>query len=297
MNFYRIRQKRIRNLRLLDDYKKNTIQIGIPVLKDEDHKVGLKNVGDVVLPSDSFGPVSDRNANGYFLVNKSLPKENRYVSTIWSRPYGNKNASEQAIDIYRDCYPRIEVEPIEIEMLLYEDDEKNKYIIANLTPNIREKNLKDVVNLFLEVFGECYIYKEKIISNDLTVTRRCNWEILKPGELPSENIVRNVLQREMDINKYDVKRLEVIESYKSKEKVEGIRGFHGYYAFVFEKYCVFESAKYGNATYIVKATNWEELSQLTKKELRDLNAVEDRIIHNKDWESKIKKVFKAKGIK
>jgi len=296
MSFYCIKQKRVNKLRLMDDYNSDTIQIGIPVLNDEAANIGLKNVGDVTLPSQHYGPACRKNADGYSWADKSKEKENRYVSTIWSKPYGNENASEQAVDIFKECYPKAEVEPTEIEMMLYEDKDNNKYVIANLTTETREKHLKEAINIFLEVFGYCNIYKYKVVATNDIIVRKCNWEILKSGELPSRNIVRNIAGTKRDFDAYHIKRLEVLESYSANEMVEGIRGYSGYYAFVFDDYCIFESAKYGNATYIVDAKDWETLSQLTKRELFELSAVEERIVHNKCWEKTLRRILNTRGI-
>ena len=91
---------------------------------------------------------------------------------------------------------------------------------------------------------------------------------------------------------YEVYRLEHIEEYDYDEVVEGINGFAGYYAYLFNKHCVFESAKYGNATYIVPRHNWEYLSQRTKKELFEEGEVENKIIHNSQWLNNITGVLK-----
>lgn len=57
--------------------------------------------------------------------------------------------------------------------------------------------------------------------------------------------------------------------YNATTMVEGVNGFKGYYAYLYDNYCVLESAFYGNATYIIPKDNWEELSQKTKRELFD----------------------------
>ena len=55
-----------------------------------------------------------------------------------------------------------------------------------------------------------------------------------------------------------------MEMYNATTMVEGVNGFKGYYAYLYDNYCVLESAFYGNATYIIPKDNWEELSQKTK---------------------------------
>ena len=95
---------------------------------------------------------------------------------------------------------------------------------------------------------------------------------------------------------YDIFRLEYMEKYNSEKIVEGINGFKGYYAFIFSKCCVLESAIYGNATYVIPRENWEILSQKTKKELFDEKKVIRKIDHTEKWKQNIKNVFDELGI-
>ena len=71
----------------------------------------------------------------------------------------------------------------------------------------------------------------------------------------------------------------------------GINGFQDYLVFVFDKICILETNKYGNATYIVKKENWKTASMFTKAELLNSDFIVDRIIHNEDWKNKIDKIL------
>ena len=95
---------------------------------------------------------------------------------------------------------------------------------------------------------------------------------------------------------YDIERLNYVETYNALEMVEGINGFKGYYAYLYENYCVLESAFYGNATYIIPKDNWEELSQRTKRELIDEKKLVGKIDHNEKWKKNIAGIFKNLGI-
>lgn len=289
---YRIAKTRIRKLTLPKGYQKEYVQIGIPVNNKNNDKLNLKNIGDMVLPSAKFGVVCEKNAYGYSYPDKNQPKVKRYITTIWSRPYGNENASEIAIDIYKKCYPVIEVPPTEIELGLFQDQYNKQYIVANLTNEIRKKHLVQAVNLFLEIFGECYVYSNEFSMSKSETRRRCNWQILPPGEKPSVHLSEQLVQREGNDYAYDIERLRVLDRYQAEQVVEGINGFEGYYAYVFKKYCVLESAIYGNATYIIPKENWEVLSQKTKQELQDEEVVIAKLIHNKHWSYSIRRKMK-----
>lgn len=284
-----IKKSRILNLQLPKGYFQDKIQIGIPVIGNEASRIGLTNVGDTVLPSDKYGATCRRNAYGYSYADKSQPKKERYVSTNWVQPFGNEYASSVAADIYRPCYLRVVVPPTEIELVLCEDENKNKFVIANLTSKIRNDYLKETVNIFLEIYGLCYIFSDKIEICQTLKRHRCNWEILPPGEKPSLHLTNLLKNQDKNTDTFDVARLEVLDKYKSEQIVEGLNGFNGYYAYVFKKYCVLESAIYGNATYIIPKQNWEILSQKTKQELTDERVVVEKIIHTEKWKNTIRR--------
>ena len=279
MSRYCIRRARISALKLPKGYDRNKIKIGLPVTDEEHTRIGLKEVGDVVLPSADYGPICAKNANGYCYVDHTKPKEYRYVSTIWTRPYGNEEAYSVPIDIHRACYPKVEVPPMEIELTLASDAQNNLYVAVILTEEVREKYLKEAVGILLEIYGFCWIYSDELEAYTATPRHRCHWQILPPEERPSRRCMQQFELIGKSFNSFDIARLEFVEEYSSEKIVEGINGFSGYYAYVFKEHCVLECAIYGNATYIIPKENWEILSQKTKHELMD----EEKIIHNQNW--------------
>lgn len=290
---YRIcNKKKIRKLNLPKSFDLDAVQLGVAVIEDEAAKVGLNNVGDSVIPSYKFGALCNRNANGYSYPDKTKPKENRYITTNWIQPFGNEYASPVACDIYRPCYPLVKVPPMEIELTLYENEKAEKYVVALLTNVIRQNHLIDVINIFLEIYGECIVFDNEINIDNNTKRHRCNWEILPPGELPSVHLKNQLRHNKENTDTYDMNRLKVLERYEVEQIVEGINGFDGYYAYVFGGFCVLESASYGNATYIVPKENWEIWSQKTKKELFDENIVIEKLVHNANWEWHITKTIR-----
>lgn len=293
---YCIKGKRIRNVCIPKEYDIDKIQIGIPVMDDEAERVGLTKVGDTVLPSGTFGVQSRKNAYGYVYADKAKPKERRYVSTNWIHPFGNANASEVAVDIYKECYPQVVVSPFDIELQLFEDKNEQQFVIVNLTDEIRTNYLKEAINLLLEIYGICYIFDGVIHIEKSLKTQKCNWEFLPPGELPSKHVEKQLKEHGKKADTYNIFRLKYMEEYNSEKVVEGINGFKGYYAFVFKNYCVLESAVYGNATYIIPKENWEILSQRTKKELLDDNKVVSKIEHTAKWQQNVGNILSELGI-
>lgn len=296
MKSYCINGKRVKNVNIPKEFDINKIQIGIPATTDKAKKVGLFENGDMVLPLGTFGAQSRRNAYGYTYADKTKPKERRYVSTNWIYPFGNTNASMVAADIYKPCYPKVLVPPCGIELQLFKNENGQQFIIADLTNEIRENHLKETINLFLEIFGICYIFDETIQIDNSSKRQRCNWEILPAGELPSKHIRNQLTKRGEKTDTYSIFRLEYIENFKAEKVVEGINGFNGYYAYLFENYCVLESAIYGNATYIIPKENWEILSQKTKRELFNEEKVIAKLDHIEKWQQNITNLFQKLGI-
>lgn len=180
--------------------------------------------------------------------------------------------------------------------MLCSDKQGKHYIKVDLTKDVRKNHLKEAINLMLEIYGYCYIFDGDIQFDKTVKQRRCNWEILPPGKNPIDQVKRRLKETGVGTDTYEVYRLEQIGKYDYDEMVEGTNGFTGYYAYLFEKYCVFESAKYGNATYIVLRDDWEILSQKTKKVLFEEGKVENKIIHNSKWFQNITEVFKGYDI-
>lgn len=94
------------------------------------------------------------------------------------QPFGNDKASPVAVDIYRPCYPKINVPAYEIELQLYMDKNGNRYVIVNLTEEVKKGFLKEAINLLLEIYGVCYVFVKDIKIDESVKRQRCNWEIL-----------------------------------------------------------------------------------------------------------------------
>lgn len=89
-------------------------------------------------------------------------------------------------------------------------------------------------------------------------------------------------------------RLETISSYKPDFHAIGENGYHGYVIFGFTKLnlYIFESAEYGNATYVFEG-DWEKISKMTKAEILNANLHKERFVHLVSWENQVAKLFKT----
>lgn len=291
MASFHIVKSKINKFCLPKGFNIEKIQIGLPADENKQNLLKLKNLGDTILPSGNWGNVCFKNAYGETILDKNQPKEKRYVSTNWIHPYGNTYSPKVACDIYKYCWVKIEIAPLEIELTLSLGNDNKPYITAVLTPEIRKNHIKEAINIFLEIFGECYVFDSNICL-DNTRYRKCNWELLPPGTKPSIHLSNQLKQNNQDVDTFDIARLRYLDKYDVKEIVEGTNGFKGYYAYIFDKHCILESAIYGNATYIIPKENWEILSQKTKNELLNTNQVIEKIVHTENWFHNIRKIIK-----
>ncbi|WP_338472755.1 hypothetical protein R4Z10_08510 [Niallia sp. XMNu-256] len=87
-------------------------------------------------------------------------------------------------------------------------------------------------------------------------------------------------------------RLETVSKYKPDFHAIGTNGYRGYIIFGFTKLnlYIFETAEYGNATYVFEG-NWETLSQMTKAEIISDNLYKQRFIHLDGWANQIDSLF------
>jgi hypothetical protein len=159
-----------------------------------------------------------------------------------------------------------------------------------------EHNLH-VINLFLELFGECEIRGKDLASLIPPTTRRINWQILPPGKHPWSKVadhVRKELHERHDRSKNPVLfRQSKIASHQPDEVYVGTGGFQAYMAYVFKKgkIAILESLETDNATYVF-GKDWKALSQLTKAEILSEDLQLQRIIHSTGWIEKIDALFK-----
>ncbi len=73
----------------------------------------------------------------------------------------------------------------------------------------------------------------------------------------------------------------------------GSGGFGGYFAYIYPErdIVMVESPDYGNATYVLPYSNWEELSQLTKGEVVEGRLCKMRIPHDEYWAYRVQQLM------
>jgi hypothetical protein len=253
--------------------------------------------GESVLPP-SHGSVSTFNSDGRDIVRKDLPKENRYIRTIYWRwrEWSGKERGDYR-DIYQDCYPREHIDaPVE-ELTLVEHDGRKLIVSALLKNNDQQLNrTTHVINLFLEIFGSCEIVSVNLKNFIPPNVRRASWRMLPPGDYPwhrlKEHIAQAVSDSGEDFQLVIWNRQETLQAHQPDEIFVGQGGFNDYLAYVFKKkrIIVLESVRKDNAIYVL-GEDWKLLSQLSKAEILNGKRHLARIVHTKGWKNRLAEIL------
>lgn len=259
--------------------------------------------GDTILPS-AIGPVSRFNADGKYNIRRDLPKESRYIMTRtwrWEQWVGrDREEREEECDVYKECYQRDFIAPPSEELVITENE--SGPLITSRKFNLAtsgEESIKHVVNLFLELFGECHVYDSKGIIIPVK-TRTVHWKFLPAGSYPWERLKLHIEERTRSsakvIRDVIIGRQETINGFGPSEYVIGSGGFQDYVAYVFldREIVVLESIRYGNAIYAFRM-DWERFSKLSKAEILSNNFHLERIIHSKKWEQKLSQLLRKES--
>ena len=249
--------------------------------------------GDTILPTP-VGTISKYNANGRYIIQKDLPKEYRYVKTVewtWQQWDGPNSTVEQTQDkaVYKWCYQRQFHEPPSSELTIVDNNGQLLIVSEELTKAAdQEDRIRHVLNLFLELFGECEIRHIGLQTITPPNIRKVNWILLPPGQYPWSCVRQHVTQVLGDTTPRHAnpiyRRLEKIASFNPDEVYVGQGGFRSYVTYLFRSkaLAVLESVMFDNATYVFDQ-NWQKVSQMTKAEIIQGDLHLDRIIHANNW--------------
>ena len=84
------------------------------------------NEGETILPA-AINPATMRNAEKFYVPDKSRPKEKYYQTLWWTRHEwagrGETREVSEYVDIPRERYPQIEYQPYSVELSIKYDDE------------------------------------------------------------------------------------------------------------------------------------------------------------------------------
>jgi hypothetical protein len=299
-----IKQKRIRNLsRHLGFITPGTmVRAGVPIISEREPLLRRTGFSDnlaqdeCVLPAGDFGTVSRFNASGKEIVHRDQEMETAYrmVEWHWTEWHGPDEVERSDfVDVPYKRYPRTFVPPPSVELMIA-TAHCNRLVCTSPIEHREDDQtaLLHAVNLLLEIFGECEIFTQDLLSLFKRPLHRLNWEVLPPGEWPWEKLQRELkplVKRAPEGKQPVIKaRLKAISKYGPSFVAVGRAGFRGYVVFAFPEHDTFvlESIHHGNATYVF-GHKWDKLSQLTKAEVLSEHLQKDRIIHRKTWHQRI----------
>ncbi|MDF8367949.1 hypothetical protein G9406_10260 [Weissella paramesenteroides] len=296
-------KKRINNVqKYLSDISENQpFFIGIKIEPIQTQKIlsekfnKADETGLVFIPKPYNGIMAQRNTVGEFLSDKSKPKETAYRAQSWSLKDWGGNIHSGTSEVPYPSYPKIFIEPFGLNFILL-NDKHHLVINKQFNKNKSEyEKIKSAINLTLELFNKAETFILDVDTDMLRPVRQSvPWEILPQGVR-----IWNAFKDVDDSNQVSKsakilieERFKYLEKFKPDIEYQGTAGYSGYIAFAFSSKNVYvlDSILYGNATYIFDG-NWEEVSQLTKKQIIDDNLYKYRIIHDKKWKTEIANIL------
>ena len=253
------------------------------ILKKIGFKIPVEN-GECIVPIEC-GRFSNFNLNGKKLIRRDLPKENRLVTTFcWSWRLWNGEEQEDYVDIYKDCYPRDYI-PAPLEEIYFL--QSKKCIVSRKIAKTDNVALLHIINMFLELFGECFLTNN---LENIIPLKRVPWVIFPKGKrddystLTGKDLCPNYERFNKRTQHFIDDRTEFLKSYFPKTIYKGESYFRNYFVFEYphKGLTVLESNSLDNATYIFDK-DWKEYSKLTKGDVIMGKFHKARIIHNKSW--------------
>lgn len=306
MMYLYIRKRKIRNPQAyLESFQEGTsICIGIQDITnqyDNLQKCGFSNelaVGEQIIPAPIFRTESKFNAEGKLLKRRDLPMETAHRLQEWNLTDWNGVEHSGIAYVPYQRFPREFISPPLNEITILENEQENKVIVSNLVikNDANMSAIKNIINLFLEIFGECYVLTDTLVPQIRVNVRRLQWEFLPPGRYPWERLQVHIDSAFENIRRNRraiMSRFETINNYNPDLVAVGRAGFKGYVAFSFsdKNIHILESVYSDNATYVFD-NGWEALTQLAKSEILNGNLHLQRIVHRPDWEEQIQNLLR-----
>lgn len=276
------------------------LSLGLP-------EIGSQRLVEIGCPSQpttdtSFLPTplgthSISNSQASETLDKSGDKETVYrmVYSSWEDWHGTSHSGIVSRPYRR--WPRI-INPPQEELIHIQDIDGTLHLCSSVctyTPKDEARNIH-VLNLFLELFGEFDLFDERGHTLLAPKVRRLNWELLPKGEFPWERAEKHLSESTKHLSPDEqlvvFSRLRRLAEFGPDLIAVGRGGFRGYFAFGFNKRKLFvlESTELDNATYVF-GSDWEPLSQFTKKDILCNHLHKERLVHDKRWRWRLAKLF------
>ena len=255
--------------------------------------------GQQVLPSWRLGPDDRFIAEGGEQVHRDLPKETVYhlVWRTWVEFHGpNRVPSGGFRDVPYSRYPRTPIPAPGTELTLATTPRGERVVVspALVFDAKQPAAVLHVANLFLELFGEAWVFSGDLAHIRVPTLVRVNWQILPPGTRLTPELVDRILRQVPEHGRERaLASFGALEARSPSFLVVGQGGFEGYVVFAFPEQNLFvlERPRWGNATYVFRS-DWEELSKYSKTQILEEGRQFARVIHNDSWQAGISEVFR-----
>jgi len=292
-----VRQQRIRSIEshLWEIRQGERFYIIKKTTRDDENalqKYGLLNPSSVV--PRPYKRATTNNAEGSWKIHRDLPKEPRWIEHEYHIVDWHGDDHYGTCYQQRMCFQRTRIPPTCYELIVT-DGRIESPLLENV-PEHSEKNTL-IMNMFLEIFGECEVVTEKRESPlPVLRTRQVPWTILPPGHRSWQETAALIepIMEQVPHNQRMVisQRHKTIHDMGPDFSAMGTEGFWGYivYGFTNQELYVFESNRYDNATYIFRG-DWETASRLTKMEILCGGIHERRLFHTDNWRRHLTKAI------
>lgn len=271
-------------------------------------------VGDAwtsLIPSPNVGRTSHRNAS---VLEEPVKTQGKERKRIEGRAPDWKGGGLHTIHYWRDVWPRRLIVPAMSHLAFRRVGEQTdedtfvlrfqiQEVLHKAAPDFRDEILR-CVNLLQENVGTVGLLTlDAAGSNEVrNAAENIGWEVLPNAGV--EETLRTVVQKFGEageknsvLRRKAQERLDLINRLGPQRLLQGSAGFAGYFAAVFtDDLMVFENLELDHALYVIRG-DWQELSRLTRTELRVKFADHiERIVHTTGWEDRLTRLVKqARG--
>jgi hypothetical protein len=266
-----------------------------------------------VMPKPSAGRYSRANIDGKVIVRRDLPKVKKDFD-VETPNFGDWSKGSHTVTFTRDVYPR-EFQPpkdlsFEIHFMGEVVDKPDLMVFLFVVEEVLDRTSEDFESSLL---FDLNLLQENLRTHDVNPasssrqqfldTLFVDWEILPLGDLEeSVDRILTGVRGAADIRPSLQERFEVLMSLNPMSTVVGKSGLARYFGAKFaDDLVAFDNLEYGNAIYVL-GENWEELSQLTRIDLRSeiRSGFIARIEHRVGWDERLRSIIsrekRARGL-
>lgn len=257
------------------------------------------------IPENTVGLFSRKNIEGYKNVHKDQERI-RKSFYLGERPYyGDWSKGSFSLYATREIYPYDDIPPRELsittELLEETENDFRIKVSVDIILNRNDENFDEelffVINLLQENIHSVNVFSSEATREEYLRTLSLTWDIFPPG-VRNDDLERIIVgSRNLTPEKFEEvqNKYDYLVNLNPLEIISGLSGMRKYFGAKFsDNLVVFENLNYGNAIYIL-FENWEELSQMSRKNIQTRPANEYiRIKHTSNWQQSLERIIAGK---